>query len=426
MAVDFSRLPKEIPVPEKGPKPLAWSLIFITLAVLGIVISLWSWPRDSETRTAWFWVCVVVFPVCLSAVIVLRRFSHFHKRRNEALAFNAAIKGYHTAVFDAASIPLAVLASAYLLDADETGNSFDAIRKRGDSPPTYQSRGSREMIVASHIEPDAAALSFDDQARQRAVLSWVLQSFLARIHQPLAAVPEQVPVVVRLEVESALDRSAVLEAWEELPASARPARLTDQPLCEPSGGIDLVDTILDCRVPAVRDVVTVLISVKLNNAREADPDPGSWEAACMMVFCPAHLAREYQLPVAGWFHRPQAESGAPPDEGALHHALRWGRTDANSVGGVISAGLKGEAASRLRTGLRKAGRTGEAEVSPGFTLDALADMPGPVAPWLASALALEQATLSGSPYIVGTQNNESVLLAVLAPVGHEAQRGIRE
>lgn len=423
MAVDFSQLPEDVPVPETGPSPLLWSLAFLVLAAAGVAFALWCWPRDAKTQTAWFWVSVAVLPVCLSGALVLRPFSVFHQRRNQALAGNAAAKGFRDAVFDVASVPLAVLASAYLLHAEAAGNAFDAIKRRAGSQPTRQSRNLREMIVASLIEPQEAALAFDDRERQKAVLSWILKAFLAKIAEALNGIPARVPVTVRLEVQSVLERAAVLEAWERLPASVRPARLAGQAVCDPSGGISLVDTMLDCRTPALRDAVTLLISVNLSEVRDADPESGSCEAAAMLLLCPAALAREMELSVAGWFHRPQASSNAPA-EGALPYALRWGRVEADAIGGTISAGLDEAAASRLRIGLRKAGRSGDGAAPTDFALDTLVGNAGPAAPWLAAALAFEQAAQSGAPYIVGTQKDECVLLAVLAPVAQAARQDI--
>ena len=181
MPVDFSRLPEEVPVATKGPSAIVWSSVFILLTLAGTALALLCWPRETGSAAPWFWITVTVFPVCLSGALALRPFSYFHRRRNEALALNTAVKAYRNAVFDVASVPLAVLACAYLLDAKDSGNTFDAIRRRADSPPTRQSRDSQEMIVASLLEPKEAALAFDDSERQEAVLSWILESLLARI-----------------------------------------------------------------------------------------------------------------------------------------------------------------------------------------------------------------------------------------------------
>ncbi|MFL9903841.1 hypothetical protein PQR71_37915 [Paraburkholderia fungorum] len=348
MAVDFSLLPPECPVPDKTPSPFLGSIAFVVLTLAGIAFALGSWPRNAKTQTPWFWFYVVVIPVCLAGTIVLTRFSLFYRRRNRALSDNRSRKAYADMVFEAASVPLAVLASGYRLHADEEHNAFDAIVARSVSPPTRRAMNSQEMVVASCLEPAAAALTFDDAERHSAVLEWTLRSFAPAIAEVLARVPERIPVVVHLDVTSAvLSHDAILAIWAGLPASVRPPRLTGQPMIEPSGGLWLVDTMLDRTSPALRDVVTLLISANLHLLRSADPEPGSAEAACMLLLSPAAFAREEQLPVSGWIHRPQLDMPSPP-EGALHYALKWGGTTGAALAGTIQTGFDERAATRLR------------------------------------------------------------------------------
>ncbi|MEZ0606511.1 hypothetical protein ACAX43_30945 [Paraburkholderia sp. IW21] len=424
MAVDFSLLPPECPVPDKAPSPFLWSIVFVVLTLGGMAFALGSWPRNAKTQTPWFWFCAVVIPLCLSGTIVLTRFSLFYKRHNRALSDNRSRKAYADMVFDAASVPLAVLACGYRLHAEEKHNAFDAIVARSASPPTRPAIASQEMIVATCLEPAAAALTFDDVERHSVVLEWVLRSFAPAIAEVLARVPERIPVMVHLDVTSAvLSRDAILAIWAGLPASVRPPRLREQPSIEPSGGLWLVDTMLDRASPVLRDVVTLLISANLNPLRSADPEPGSAEAACMLLLSPAALAREEQFPVSGWIHRPQADMPAP-QEGALHYALKWGGTTGAALGGTIQTGFDERAAARLRIALRAAGRPGEGASPFEFALDTLAGNTGPTAPWLAAVLALDRAGACGAPYIVGVQQEERVMLAVLAPAEHHTQQDV--
>jgi len=414
MAVDFSQLPEEVPVPEKGPSPLVWSLVFVALAMVGMAAVLWSWPQDAKSQTAWFWVSVTVIPACLAGALALRPFSHFHKRRNTAMAINTASKGFRNAVFDVASVPMAVLDAVYLLHAEEAENTFEAFLRRADNPPTRQSRHSREMIVASLLEPADAALAFDDAERQRATLSWILHSLLKKAADTLNTVPDAVPVRVRLEIQSILDEATILGIWSGLSSSVRPAGRAVTPVCQPSGGIWLVDTMLDCWQPALRDVVTFVICANLSKVRDMDPEPGSCESACLLVVCPVALADERKFSVVGRFHRPQA-SGDTPAKGALHYALKWGRVEAVATGGVVSVGLSKDTAAKLRD----AGRPSDGAVSTDFALDTLLGNTGTTAPWLAATLALQQAAQSKTPYIVATQDEERELFAVLTPVAPE-------
>ncbi|MGF6898849.1 hypothetical protein [Paraburkholderia sp. GAS348] len=421
MAVNFSLLPPEYPVPDKAPSPFLSSIVFVVLALCGVAFALWSWPRNEKTQTVWFWFCVVVIPVCLSGAIVLRRFSHFYKRRSEALTHNRLSKVYADTVFEVASVPLAVLAAGYRLHADEQENTFEAIVARSAKPPTRQARDSHEMIVASCLEPVAAALTFDDEERQGIVLGWILHSFAPAVAEGLDAVPARVPVEVYLDINSAvLSGEAIQAIWQRIAARVWPERLNVQPVIEPSGGPWLADTILDRANPVQRDVVTLLISVTLNRLRTADPEPGSAEAAAMILLCPAALARTEQLPVAGWLHRPQVDTSIQPG-GVLHYALKWGGTAGAAVGGTIQTGFDERSAAQLRIGLQAAGRSGNG-ASSDFALETLAGNTGPTASWLATVLALGRANACAAPYIAGVQSEGRILLAVLAPAENHMQQ----
>ncbi|EHP37670.1 hypothetical protein OR16_41511 [Cupriavidus basilensis OR16] len=424
MAIDFSLLPAEVPVPQKAPSPFAWSIAFVVLTLAGIAFALWSWPHSAKTKTQtlWFWFRIVVIPVCLAGALVLRRFSYFYKCRNRALSDNGLSKAYLDLVFDAASVPLAVLAAGYRLHIDEKENTFDAIVARSASRPTRPAKDTREMIVASCLEPAVAALTFDDEERQGAVLEWILHSFAPAIADALSTASDLVPVEVHLDIDSSvLPHEAIQAIWAGLPASVRPSRLNVQPVIGPCGGLWLVDTMLDRKSPALRDVVTLLISANFSPLRSGDPEAGSAEAATMMLLCPAGLARKERLPVAGWLHRPQADTPAPPED-ALHYALRWGRTMGTAVGGTIQTGFDERTAAQLPVALRAAGRSGDEASSSDFALDTLAGNTGPTAPWLAAVLALDRAIASNAPYIAGVQSEARVLLAVLAPPGHHMQQ----
>ncbi|GAB3626076.1 hypothetical protein PTE30175_00927 [Pandoraea terrae] len=424
MAVDFSLLPAETPVSHKGPSPFVWSIVFVVLTLAGIAFALWTWPRNAKTQTSWFWFTVVVIPVCLSGALVLRRFSHFYKWRSRAQSDNRLRKVYIDMVFDVASVPLAVLSAQYRLHVDEKENTFDAIVARSASLPTRPAKASREMIVASCLEPASAALMFNDKERQGAVLKWILRSFAPQIADVLDSVPMRIPIRVHLDITGFdLSSETILAVWDGLPESVRPSRLSEKPVIEPNGGLWLVDTMLDRTDPALRDVVTLLISANLSHLYTKDPEPGSAEAACMFMLCPAELAHKEKLSVAGWLHRPQSNTSNPP-EGAMHYALKWGRTTGGAVGGTIQTGFDEGNAAQMQIALTAAGRSAAGSASSDFALETLVGQTGPTAPWLASALALDRAIASNAPYIVGVQDEAQVLLAVLAPAEQHTQQDV--
>ena len=421
MAVDLSRLPEEVPVPEARPSLLVWSMVFIVLVLSGSASALWLWPRQATSPTAWFWISVVLLPLCLAGALVLRHFARIEGQKNQALAMNTAVRAFRNAVFKVASTPLAVLSSAYIVDVDEADNALHVIRQPAVKR-TRQSLHSRERIQARVLDPLAAALTVDDRARQKATLSWVLKSLLASVADKLKTIPPSIPVTIQLDIRSVLDQSDLQEVWRQLPSSVRSPRFVGDPVFAPTGGLWLVDAWLDRAASDVRDVVSMLVSVCLSEVREADPQPGSCEAASILLACPEDLALRLGLSIDGWLHRPQQCNGMSM-ELALGYALKWGRVEAQAIGGVISAGLQQETASQLSIGLHKAGRSERNAASADVVLDTMVGDAGLAAPWLAGTLALAEAKQSGRPCIVATQDEQRTLLAVLAPFAHEQQEG---
>lgn len=400
MAIDFSLLPKEAPLSLTPPSRIVWSLVFVVLAVTGAGLVLRSWPRAEGAQTVWFWFCVGVLPICLSGALVLRRFSAFHGERNRRIVENRVARRYIDAVFEAASVPLAVLAMQYRLSADDDENTFDALVARAGKPPTCVAKQSGEVIAASWLQPTAAILTFDDEERQRAVLEWLLRAVVPAACKALSAVPARIPVTVCLDIHTVLSHDAVLSAWEGMQAEISDARLHREPLMEPVNGVWLIDTMLDEQISAPQDIVTLLISANLETRFSADPASGSAEAACMLLLCPARLAHREKLSAAGWIHRPQGEVNGTPGS-AVHYALKWGGIQAETLGGTMRTGIAPDAATGLRIALHKerAHTNGNAPVD--YDADLLVGNTSQAAPWLAAVLALERAHAAGAPFLVG-------------------------
>jgi hypothetical protein len=415
MAVDFSLLPPQVPVPDDAPSPFVWSIVFVALTLGGVAFVLWSWPPHEKTQTAWFWICSAVLPPCVAGALVLRRFARFHQHRNRLQAENALSKTYADMVFNVASEPLAVLASAFRVHAADKENTFEALVARSSSPPTRPAKESREMILASCLEPAAAALAFDDAERQAAVLKWLLGLFVPIIADTLRAVPSRIPLAVHLNIGGTVLLHEAIEAvWNELPAAVRPAHLDGPPTIGPTLGLWMIDTLLDRTDPLQRDVVTVLISANLNAIWADDPPSGSAEAACMMLMCPAALARTEKLQVGGWIHRPQKES-ASPSGAVVRYALRWGRVTGALLGGTVQTGFDENMVGRVRVALVAEGRTGSGSSSADVALDTLVGNTATTAQWLAATLALNRANTHAAPFLAGAQSEGDVLLAVVAP-----------
>jgi hypothetical protein len=417
MAVDFSRLPAEVPVPDKGPSPLVWCLVFLVLALGGSLLVLGTWPSHTPTQTLWFWFCVAVIPVCLSGALALRPFAYFHKQQLQARTHNQLVKVHNDLLFERASVPLAVLASDYRVHTDPEHNTFEAITERSASLPTRATQDGRSSVVASYLEPDTALLAFDDETRQRAVLGWVLQEIGPVVATALQDLPEHVPVVAWLEVAaSALNAEAVGSAWRALPESAWTSRLRSlTPVIQPTGGLCLADTMLDRADAKQRDVVTLLINVTLNGLHTDGPEPDSAEAASVLVLTSSELAHRLSLPAIGWFSRPQSDAPPPPGGAALR-AIQWGRSTTDAVAGTLMQGAKDTDIAAVRTVLSASAAEGEPRNDKkDWLLDTLISNTGQTAPWLAAALALDRAAVAQAPLLVGSRTAQQMLFAVVTP-----------
>jgi len=417
MAVDFSLMPSEAPLPENAPSPFIWSLVFVMLAVAGIAIALWTWPHQASTGNARFWFQVVVLPVCGSGALIVRRFVNFHHRRNRMRAGNLASRAYCELVYEAASEPLAVLGFDFRVDADPTKNSIDAFRKRSANPPTRIGRISGETIVASYLEPKEAALTFDDRERQVGLLNWILGEFIGAVAPVIERVPSDITFDVHLDaVSTVLTRDDVLSIWARLPDTVLPPQLRVEPTIAPGRGLWAIDSMLDRTEPSALTALTLLINCNLSALYAEDPVPGSTESASMLLLCSPLFAKQHGLPTKAFLHRPQSSSKAP-DADPVHYGLKWAKATGDAISGLVLGGLDEDASTKIRRAL---GAEGWRQNSGSSTLqlESLVGHTGPSTPWIATSMALALASSGNALYAVCVPDGEDTLFVVVAPPEH--------
>ncbi len=128
MAVDFSLLPSEKPLPENSPSRLVWTITFFVLVLAGVFAVLLLWPKTLPTQTWEFWTCVVVFPLGVSTLVVMRRFAHYEGHKLNIVLSNEAARGYNAHVFEVASRPLALVGAAYRFSVDPKEDAVESVR----------------------------------------------------------------------------------------------------------------------------------------------------------------------------------------------------------------------------------------------------------------------------------------------------------
>jgi hypothetical protein len=113
MAIDFSLLPPEEPNPDDPPSRLVWVIVFFVLVLAGVFAVLLLWPKNLPTQTWKFWTCLILFPVGIPTLVVMRRFGNYEGLKMDIELRNEATRGYTEHVFEVASRPLALVASAH-------------------------------------------------------------------------------------------------------------------------------------------------------------------------------------------------------------------------------------------------------------------------------------------------------------------------
>lgn len=399
MAVDFSQLPSEASEHLDPPSRLVWVVAFLLMVLMGTFAVLFFWPKDMPTQTWKFWVTLVLFPVGIPTWIVLRRYSVYAGRQLDADLHNEAVQAFNQRVFEAASVPLALIAAAYRFTAKPDANNAASILQglvALESQPSIAERG--DVLKARWLTipgmPLAPGRREDDLRRQQQVTTWLFDQLLDDLAAGIRALPARVPLVIQLAIANELtheeNQHLWLSGWR-----ARSLRHADiAPPEEGAADFMWLDRWMDDVIQGTNRHATLFVAVQLHPLLVNSPPAGAAEAGVALLWLPDALARPGAMRRVADLHRPVRAAIKQPDD-ALAHALQWGHVSAQSISQGWLTCLDATQASALRTPAHALG------LDPHLTdLDQTVGNAGAAAPWLALACAASTLTAEVAEQIV--------------------------
>ena len=409
MAVNFSLLPPEEPVPVKPPSSFLWIVIFFVIAIVGVFSVLLLWPKDEPTQTPWFWICVTLYPFGFAAFIVLRRYSAYEGWRLNAIAWNDARKDHERDVFELASRPLAVLAATCRFSCEAAEDDFSKLLDESVRlEPRTALKPDAPPINARWFESRAEDGSEfkDDRERRRKLLTWAFCTATGTVAEAIRSLPLELRLKVQLVIPGLTSGHEALVIWnrEWVKADLRPIQVSV--LCEPPD-LMYADTWLDRVNQKLDGEARLLVCVKLNPVLEALPPDGSSEALAVLLLVPQVLAQKFALASLATMHRPNGVEDCTIHD-ALSRALRWGGVGPSEIqrswrGGLDMANRSASAATLVKAGIST--KTSD--------VDAMVGHAGEIAPWVVVACAASAAGRDHAPQLaITTGKSESCFTIV--------------
>ena len=411
MAVDFSKLPPEKPVPNDEPSRLVWTVVFFVIVLAGVFAVLLLWPEGEPTQTPWFWTCVTVYPIGVATFVVSRRYSVYEGRRLDAIAWNDARNKYVEGVFDQASRPLAVLVATNRFSSDEKENELrnlldgsltlePRMAAKPDAPPV----NARWFEMLHKNENDNRSMT--DEERRRHVLSWAFGTLLADVEETVRRLPEELKLSVQLALPGLSEDDEALSLWDDHweKSGLRPVRAT---VSYVSPGLMRLDAWLDRVNKKLDQEARLFVFVRLNPVLQAVPPEGSAEAAVAILVVPDSVQRKFNLPSAALVCRPNGIEDCSP-EIALARALQWGHAEPSDIKRIWQSGLDGNAANAATKAVVKAGIGVKAS-----NVDYMVGHAGDVAPWLALACASNAVAQADSVQLIATGSGSEFSFSVM-------------
>ncbi|WJF92076.1 hypothetical protein QS306_15050 [Paraburkholderia bonniea] len=412
MAVDFSLLPTVEPRQDTAPSRIVWSVTFVVMYLAGVLGVLFFWPKGMPTHTWQFWTSLVLFPAGIPGWLVLRRYSAYEGRKLNAILDDEAAQRYNARVFEAASIPLALLGSAHRFSADRTINTPGSIRTGKVVLKTQDPIASNGEPVKARwlIVPGMRTTSGsneDERHRRRHVTTWLFDELLDELLLPIRTLPARLDLSVQLCIANGLTHQENEALWQACWHARSLRKMTLAPMAEPPADLITLDRWMD-QIPGQVNVhATLMIAVQLHPLLAGTPPSGHSEAGVALLLVPDILVRQHRIPHRTTLHRPVRGSLAQPGE-ALAHALQWADVTARHIATGWQTGLK---ANKTISLYEPSGKLGQ-----GLDLTALdqtVGYAGIAAPWLAVACAAASRHADSAAQIILAGQHSHVDCAVV-------------
>ena len=395
MPVDFNRVPPRVAVP---PPPhismIVWSILLVLVMGAGAGLSIMLWPAGRPTDTLWFAVCVVGYPFLAWAFSLFAWLGYGYVSRNQALATNRVSDEAEQACHASAARPLAILGHAWCIAANEPENSLEGILKGTDSSKLRPSSAVADCAVNARWldipdQPFHPGNELAEYARHHAVCMWLLKRLVDGLLPQLSALPPRTRLLVELQQRSRVKFEIVETRLRELIAECVPAAKVDLRPGTHESSLFRTDAWFDNRDV---DTAHLLIAVELRDAISAVLSDGVAEVGVALLVAQPRLESQAN-PVGLRLHRP-AKDTLDFSARTLGLAARWGQSSPDRLRTVWTHGLTGESVGAIRQAAPFPDETHWNVLE-----DSVGDCSG-AGPWLAVALAAENARITGDSQMV--------------------------
>ncbi|WP_235844787.1 hypothetical protein [Cupriavidus agavae] len=356
-----------------------------------------------QSRTAWFWVRVLVFPTLAGMGLFGLRLMYFEQETERLKAEQAQWQKDHAEAVRFAQEPLAVVDFAYLC----AFGAYDASARITGGNKLLQS----QMPVTEGVAVRHTALPTLEGPLRADRFAAGFVDLLDRLDGTIHTLSHSIPLEVYLQLPEDIDQNELLERWQ-----ACWTRFGYRPvptiLLSPEQNVMETDTWLDAHGGPALEKFALFVSIQLH----VTPPQNSTEAAVAVLLGWTPLAQRKGVSIRALWHRPAAAQEHILRD-AMSTALQWGDAEAKKVADIWQAGLS----SAEKSAVLKASSDLELAASKSDGLSGVHDIDlslgnaGCATAWLAAVLAVERAAQTRIPQLVVTRQ-QGLQLAVVQPL----------
>lgn len=404
MPVNLKRIQPPVTLPA-SPKGWLWGLLLVAALFAGAGWAIYSNQNKAEINSAAFWRTALAVPGLVWLIALVLRLAWFQGQRATASGYNH----HRQQTIDREtrrgrrSLPVLGISLHSALRAADDRNAegqWAALQARVQALKTQASWRDNRGIRHSRLPR-----SGDELPEQ--LLARGLNTMLAALSGVLATLPAETPLALLLESNSSLPAEQLQATW----LSCWQASQIRQPLVSIEGsGLAVVDRWLDR--PVNQPALLLVVAIQL----APQPAEGSAEAVAGLLM--GHYPPAENLTPLAVLHRPEQAQG--PDDRDLRYALQqsldWVPLRPASVTSGWLVGVDRIWHQAIASALKALAcplNIGQDVHDLGTTLG----YPGPAAPWLAIACAVQRCR-NGEPQLMVSGDNQAaspLWVTVVAP-----------
>lgn len=394
MPVELHKMPEKVSLPEP-PDKIRWLIIIVVVFLAGAAISLYFWPKDVTTHSAWFWFCTLVIPLFVgiaSYALCLRSYenecdrihwwNHLHQKQYDT----QVNRGQRYA---------ALLGKAYITSV-ANNKLASVLLGAGSQLQSQYSPFLQRSLMTAQLKPYPLTFSESEYVSR---LEIYLSQLIRMLQPDLSAVPGNLSI--RIHHDGTLESAQIRMLWEKLYDASNP--MAEIAIESGGDGLMWLDDWLD------KQERQLSLSVEINLFGEIK-DKHAESVSALLLASPEWVSEYGDEHVSAVIHRPAV---VDDDNNAFNDALLWGELDAGDKFSVWRSQLKGK---RLTTQLQSIDKAG---YMPGLQnehlLDDLFGCPGAATGNILLICASEHAAATNFPQLLMTES-KTIHQAIVRPV----------